>query len=82
MFEKLLLFGPAALFLEPIEWVFKQLTERANETMLDEKPIVSELSRLESELMGGRISEDDFELQETALLERLEWIAAQRKAQA
>jgi Gas vesicle protein G len=75
------LLGPLNWILGPIMFVAGQIADQAEEALYDEKPIVHELTRLGADLDAGRISEDEFMDQEAVLLERLEWIQAQKAAQ-
>ena len=72
--EGLELLGPLNLFLGPILFVAEQIADQAEEAMLDDKAIVSQLTRLGADLDAGRIDEATFEQQEAVLLERLEEI--------
>jgi Gas vesicle protein G len=72
--EGLELLGPLNLFLGPILFVAEQIADQAEEAMLDDKAIVSQLTRLGADLDAGRIDEASFEEQEAVLLERLEEI--------
>jgi Gas vesicle protein G len=72
--EGLELLGPLNLFLGPILFVAEQIADQAEEAMLDDKAIVSQLTRLGADLDAGRIDEATFEEQEAVLLERLEEI--------
>ena len=72
--EGLELLGPLNLFLGPILFVAEQIADQAEEAMLDDKAIVSQLTRLGADLDAGRIDEASFEQQEAVLLERLEEI--------
>ncbi len=72
--EGLELLGPLNWFLGPVLFVAEQIADQAEEAMLDDKAIVSQLTRLGADLDAGRIDEATFEEQEAVLLERLEEI--------
>lgn len=78
--EGLELLGPLNLLLGPIMFVANQVADQAEEALMDEKPVISELTRLGADLDAGRIGEEEFMEREAVLLERLEWIEA-RKAE-
>jgi hypothetical protein len=79
--EGMEMLGPLNWLLGPIMFVAGQIADQAEEALYDEKPIINELTRLGADLDAGRISEDEFMDQEAVLLERLEWIQAQKAAQ-
>ena len=61
----------------PIKFVYyiaKQVHKRAEEELLDEEGVRRELTDLYMMLETGRITEDEFEMREKALIERLEEI--------
>lgn len=78
--EGLELLGPLNLLLGPIMFVAGQIADQAEESLMDEKPIISALTQLGADLDAGRLDEATFEAREAELLERLEWIEA-RKAE-
>jgi Gas vesicle protein G len=78
--EGMELLGPLNLFLGPILWVAEQIADQAEETLLDEKPLIHKLTSLGADLDAGRITEDEFMDLEADLLEQIEVIEA-RKAE-
>jgi hypothetical protein len=65
-------------------WVFRKIHEAAKEELEGQKQqITSSLSELYMELDTGKISEQEFEASEKALLERLDVVSARlREAQS
>lgn len=80
--EGIELLGPLGAFLGPILFIAENIADQAEEALLDEKPIVHELTRLGADLDAGRIEENDFYEREAELLERLEWITQQKEARS
>ncbi len=78
--EGIELLGPLGLLLGPVLFIAENIADQAEEALFDEKPIISELTRLGADLDAGRIEEDAFYEQEAALLEKLEWITQQKEA--
>jgi hypothetical protein len=57
-----------------VGWVVRRVTEAAEEEYYDEGPVLRELAALEQELLAGRIDQEDFDLREDELLDRLDEI--------
>jgi hypothetical protein len=59
-------------------WIFRQVHGAAKEDMANEKQrITAELSRLHGLLETGRLSEEEFDQREQALLDRLDAVEEQ-----
>jgi len=74
-----LLSGLLGLPLAPLRgvgWVLEQVVREAERQYADPAPIHRELAELETDLLAGRITEEEFGLREDELLDRLEEIAA------
>ncbi|WP_314173154.1 gas vesicle protein GvpG [Streptomyces winkii] len=54
-------------------WVMDQLVLTAEQQYYDPEPVRLRLAELERELLGGRISEEEFDRIEDDLLDELEW---------
>ncbi|MBF8267909.1 MAG: gas vesicle [Dehalococcoidia bacterium] len=54
-----------------VVWLAKAVGERAEAELLDEEPVRSQLLDLQERYEIGDMTEDEYERQETALLERL-----------
>jgi Gas vesicle protein G len=67
-----------------IGWVLRQVVEVAEREYYDPSVIRQELKRLEEELTGGLIGDEEFDRREDALLDRLEaatqWQATHRRS--
>jgi len=67
-----------------IGWVLRQVVEVAESEYYDPSVIRQELKRLEEELTGGLIGDEEFDRREDALLDRLEaasrWQAQHRRS--
>jgi hypothetical protein len=59
-------------------WVAGQLARTAEWQYYDPEPVRRELVALERDLLDGRIGEEEFDRREDELLDRLEWLEAQR----
>ena len=69
-----LVLSPAKFVL----WIFRQVHDAAKEELGNEKQhITAELSRLHGLLEGGKISEEEFDQREQALLDRLDAVEEQ-----
>ncbi|MGY1503369.1 gas vesicle protein GvpG [Streptomyces sp. QTS52] len=74
-----LLSGLLGLPLAPLRgvgWVLEQVVQEAERQYADPAPIHRELAELETDLLAGRITEEEFSLREDELLDRLEQITA------
>ncbi|MFJ9413696.1 gas vesicle protein GvpG [Streptomyces sp. NPDC101227] len=60
-------------------WVLEQVLLTAEREYYDPEPVREELADLERQLLDGRIGEDEFDSREDELLDRLEWLEAQRR---
>ncbi|GAA3908466.1 hypothetical protein GCM10023084_70870 [Streptomyces lacrimifluminis] len=72
-----LLSGLLGLPLAPLRgvgWVLEQVVQEAERQYADPAPIHRELAELETDLLAGRITEEEFGLREDELLDRLEQI--------
>lgn len=72
-----LLSGLLGLPLAPLRgvgWVLEQVVQEAERQYADPAPIHRELAELETDLLAGRITEEEFSLREDELLDRLEEI--------
>ncbi|NEA63368.1 gas vesicle protein GvpG [Streptomyces sp. SID12488] len=72
-----LLSGLLGLPLAPLRgvgWVLEQVVQEAERQYADPAPIHRELAELETDLLAGRITEEEFSLREDELLDRLEQI--------
>ena len=78
--EGMELLGPLNWILGPIMFVAGQIADQADEALMDEKPIINELTRIGADLDAGRMEESEFMELEAELLERLEWIEGQKAA--
>ena len=78
--EGMELLGPLNLILGLIRvlWVAEQIADQAEETLLDEKPLIHKLTSLGADLDAGRITEDEFMDLEADLLEQIEVIEARK----
>ena len=72
--------GPLGWLLGPVLFIAENIADQAEEALYDEKPVISELTRLGADLDAGRMTEEDFYEQEAVLLEKLEWITEQKEA--
>jgi hypothetical protein len=73
-----LLSGLLGLPLAPLRgvgWVLEQVVQEAERQYSDPAPIHRELAELETDLLDGRITEEEFSLREDELLDRLEQIS-------
>ncbi|MEU4728448.1 gas vesicle protein GvpG [Streptomyces sp. NPDC023588] len=61
-----------------VTWVAERVVEKAEEQYYDPAPIWRELSDLEQQLLAGQIGQEEFELREDELIDRLQEIAAFR----
>lgn len=59
-------------------WVLGQVMTAAEREYYDPGPVRDQLAELERELVAGRISEEEFDRREDALLDRLEFIRYER----
>ncbi|GHJ37861.1 gas vesicle protein GvpG [Streptomyces sp. TS71-3] len=62
-----------------VSWVLGQVLTAAEEEFYDPGPVHGQLAELERELVAGRITAEEFDLREDELLDRLEWIHAERR---
>ncbi|WP_329281298.1 gas vesicle protein GvpG [Streptomyces sp. NBC_01451] len=72
-----LLSGLLGLPLAPLRgvgWVLEQVVREAERQYADPAPVHRELAELETDLLAGRITEEEFSLREDELLDRLEQI--------
>jgi len=72
-------------FTAPIDtamWTARKLAERAEEIYYDDAPVRAALMELEMKLDLGEIDEEQFEEEETILLQRLKDIREYKAAQA
>ena len=72
-----LLSGLLGLPLAPLRgvgWVLEQVVQEAERQYADPAPVHRELAELETDLLAGRITEEEFSLREDELLDRLEQI--------
>ncbi|MET7640924.1 gas vesicle protein GvpG [Streptomyces sp. NPDC005438] len=60
-------------------WVLDQVVRAAEEEYYDPAPVQRELRALERLLLDGQITEEEFDRREDELLDRLEWLEAQRR---
>lgn len=67
MLVKLVTFPVDALI-----WLLEELRDRAEQELYDESKIRQELLELESQLEGGSISREQYEIGEQALIDRLQ----------
>ncbi|MGW0762431.1 gas vesicle protein GvpG [Streptomyces sp. NPDC002814] len=62
--------------LRGVGWVLERVVQEAERQYADPAPIHRELAELETDLLAGRITEEEFGLREDELLDRLEEIAS------
>ncbi|AQT70695.1 MULTISPECIES: gas vesicle protein GvpG [Streptomyces] len=62
-----------------VTWVAQRVVEQAEEEYYDPAPIWRELGDLEQALVRGEIDQEEFDLREDALLDRLSEIEAFRR---
>ncbi|MFE5675380.1 gas vesicle protein GvpG [Streptomyces erythrochromogenes] len=62
-----------------VTWVAQRVVEQAEEEYYDPAPIWRELGVLEQRLLRGEIDQEDFDLREDKLLDRLSEIEAFRR---
>jgi len=62
--------------------VFEEIAERAEQELYNEDAVKAELMELYKRLEAGSISEEDFNQQEAALVERLEEIEEHKREKA
>jgi hypothetical protein len=74
-----LLLFPVTGPIRGFEFILEQLKERADEVRLDEGRVMAELMDLGLRLDQGEISEAEYTEQETALLEQLNAIRAEKE---
>ncbi|WP_046778343.1 gas vesicle protein GvpG [Streptomyces yangpuensis] len=65
--------------MRAVTWVAERVVEKAEEEYYDPAPVWRELGDLEQELLNGEISEEEFDLRENQLLDRLAEIAEFRR---
>ncbi|MDX6237682.1 MAG: hypothetical protein QOG10_2497 [Kribbellaceae bacterium] len=74
--------GLLTLPLAPLRgtaWVLDQVIAHAERESYDPEPVRRELADLEKALLEGRISEEEFDVREDELLDKLEWLEAQQR---
>lgn len=77
-----LMTGLLTLPLAPLRgtaWVIDQVILHAERETYDPAPVRAELAELEKALVEGRIDEEEFDVREDELLDRLEWLEARRR---
>jgi hypothetical protein len=62
-----------------MSWVLRQVLTAAEQEFYDPGLVRGQLAELEQELVAGRITEEEFDLREDELLDRLEWIHYERR---
>lgn len=60
-------------------WVLDQVLLTAEREYYDPAPVREELAALEQQLLDGSIGPEEFDSREDELLDRLEWLEAQRQ---
>jgi hypothetical protein len=74
--------GLLTLPLAPLRgttWVLEQVIAQAEREAYDPGPVRAQLAELERALLEGRVSEEEFDVREDELLDRLEWLEARRR---
>jgi hypothetical protein len=74
--------GLLTLPLAPLHgagWVLDQMITHAEREFYDPEPVRRELADLERALLEGRIDEEEFDVSEDELLDKLEWLEARQR---